>query len=95
MTARFFLLLATLAGLFWSTSAASVKAEDSRVESYVSAAKKTYGTNQRSGREARTNKARNYAEKTARHNKNKSPRKQRRDKRHQKQESSANAGVND
>lgn len=84
----------TLTGVMLMT-AAPARSEDSRIESYVSSAKKTYGTNQRSGREARTNKARNYAEKTARHNKNKNPRKHRRDKRSQKQESSANAGVND
>ena len=94
MTSRYFLILAALAGLLCMT-AATARAEDSRVESYVSSAKKVYGTNQRSGREARTNKARNYAEKTARHNKNKNPRKHRRGNRHQKQESSANAGVND
>lgn len=93
MSSRYILILVATAGLL-CTAAAPAHAEDSRIESYVSSAKKTYDSNQRSSREARTNKAGNYAERTARRNKNKSSRKNRRDSRHQKQESSANAGVN-
>ncbi len=98
MTSRYLLLFTAIAGLLLLT-AGTARAE-TQADTFVNTAKKNFGTNenvtQRSGRDSITNKARNYADKTLRHSKNKNPRKHRRDARlNHKKQAIANNGVND
>lgn len=101
MESRFFLVLATLAGIFFLTLQPAHA--DTLADTYKSKAQKNFSTRgkqndfQNYDRETLTKDIRNHTKKTARKDrKYKNPRKNRRDTRgHHRKKSTVNTGVNE